>query len=161
MAELDLQATIASTIAQVRNAYWELVFAVMNLENQRISLDLAAKLVSDNRARVEIGTMAPIDVVQAQAEEATRRQTLVNAEATLQNNELALKRLIVSGTDDPVWTSTLNATDRPTPGTEAIDLEARRAERAGQPHRSPDRRRRTSSRPTSHCAACATSRCRR
>ena len=124
VADLDLQATVASTIAQVRHAYWELVFAVMNLENQRISLDLAAKLVSDNRARVEIGTMAPIDVVQAQAEEATRRQTLVNAEATLQNNELSLKRLIVNGTDDPVWTSSINATDRPTPGTEAIDLEA-------------------------------------
>ena len=68
--------------------------------------------------------MAPIDIVQAQAEEATRRQTLVNAEATLQNTELALKRLIVSGTDDPLWTSSINATDRPTPAPKAIDLEA-------------------------------------
>jgi outer membrane protein TolC len=124
VAELDLRATTASTVAQVRNAYWELVFAIMNLENQKISMDLASKLVSDNRARVEIGTMAPIDVVQAQAEEATRRQAVVNAEATLQNNELALKRLIVSGTDDPLWVGTINATDRPSPGTEAIDLEA-------------------------------------
>jgi outer membrane protein TolC len=48
----------------------------------------------------------------------------VNAEATLQNNELALKRLIVSGTEDPLWTATLNATDRVAPSTEAIDLEA-------------------------------------
>ena len=124
IADLDLQATTASTVAQVRNAYWELVFAIMNLENQKLSLDLASKLVADNRARVEIGTMAPIDVVQAQAEEATRRQAVVNAEATLQNNELALKRLIVSGTDDPLWTASINATDRPSPGTEAIDLEA-------------------------------------
>jgi outer membrane protein TolC len=124
IAELDLQATTASTVAQVRNAYWELVYAILNLENQRAALDLSSKLVSDNRARVEIGTMAPIDIVQAQAEEATRRQTVVNAEATLQNNELALKRLIVSGTDDPLWTATINATDRPAPGTEAIDLEA-------------------------------------
>ena len=123
VAELDLQATTASTVAQVRNAYWELVFAIMNLENQKISLELASKLVADNRARVEIGTMAPIDVVQAQAEEATRRQSVVNAEATLQNNELALKRLIVSGTEDPLWSATINAVDRPAPGTEAIDLE--------------------------------------
>ena len=122
-AELDLQATTASTVAQVRNAYWELVFGILNLENQRASLDLSSKLVQDNRARVEIGTMAPIDIVQAQAEEATRRQALVNAEATLQNTELALKRLIVSGTDDPLWTATLNATDRPSPSAEAIDLE--------------------------------------
>ncbi len=67
--------------------------------------------------------MAPIDIVQAQAEEATRRQNVVNAEATLQNAELALKRLIVSGTDDALWTSSINPTDRPTPGEEAIDLE--------------------------------------
>src|SRR4029450_8771289 len=87
------------------------------------SLDLASRLVRDNRARVEIGTMAPIDIVQAQAEEATRRQNVVNAEATLQNTELALKQLIVSGTDDPLWTSSINPTDRPTPGEEAIDLE--------------------------------------
>jgi outer membrane protein len=122
-AELDLQALVASTTAQVRNAYWELVYAIANLEASRASLDLSTRLVQDNRARVEIGTLAPIDVVQAQAEEATRRQTVVAAEATLQNNELALKRLIVSGTDDPLWTSTINPVDQGLPGDQAIDLE--------------------------------------
>ena len=68
------------------------MFAIDNVEAARRSLDLASKLVQDNRASVEIGTMAPIDIVQAQAEEATRRQALVNAEATRRNNELALKR---------------------------------------------------------------------
>jgi outer membrane protein TolC len=124
IAELDLQATIASTTAQVRNAYWELVFAQLNLEAQRASFDLATRLVNDNRARVEIGTMAPIDIVQAQAEQATRRQAVVNAEATLKNNELALKRLIVSGTDDPVWTASINAVDNPGTVAESFDLEA-------------------------------------
>jgi outer membrane protein len=123
VAELDLRATTASTVAQVRNAYWELAYAILNLEAQRGSLDLAAKLVQDNRARVEIGTMAPIDIVQAQAEEATRRAAVVTAEALLQNNELGLKRLIVSGTDDPLWTATINAVDRPGLSPEAIDLE--------------------------------------
>jgi outer membrane protein TolC len=123
ISELDLQGTTASIVAQVRNAYYDLVFAILNLEAQRASLDLASKLVQDNRARVEIGTMAPIDIVQAQAEEATRRQVVVNAEATLQNTELLLKRLIVSGTEDPLWTATINAVDRPAPQPEAIDLE--------------------------------------
>ena len=58
--------------------------------------------------------MAPIDVVQAQAEEANRRQQLVTAQATLRNNELALKRLIVSGTDDELWRATIVPIDRPT-----------------------------------------------
>jgi outer membrane protein TolC len=124
ISELDLRATMASTVAQVRNAYWELVFAYQAVDAAQRSLDLSSKLVQDNRSRVEIGTMAPIDIVQAQAEEATRRQQLVAAQATLRNNELALKRLIVTGTDDDMWKATINPTDRPSPGAEPIDLEA-------------------------------------
>jgi outer membrane protein TolC len=124
IAEIDLSATAATTVAQVRNAYWELVFSYQAVEAAQRSLDLATKLVQDNRSRVEIGTMAPIDVVQAQAEEASRRQQLVTAQATLRTNELALKRLIVSGTDDELWPATINPVDRPSPQPEAIDLEA-------------------------------------
>jgi outer membrane protein len=123
-SELNLKATTASTVAQVRNAYWELVYARQAVDAAQASLDLASKLVADNRSRVEIGTMAPIDVVQAQADEATRRQTLVNAQATLRNDELALKRLIVSGTDDELWAATLVPTDLPTSAPQSIDLEA-------------------------------------
>jgi outer membrane protein TolC len=68
--------------------------------------------------------MAPIDVVQAQAEAAMRRQTLVNAESTKRTTELALKRLIVAGTDDPNWTGTIDATDRPAFTPEPVDLES-------------------------------------
>jgi outer membrane protein TolC len=99
------------------------VYAYQALDAAQRSLELSSKLVQDNRSRVEIGTMAPIDVVQAQAEEATRRQQLVNAQATLRNNELALKRLIVSGTDDELWRATINPVDRPTIGPEAVDVE--------------------------------------
>jgi outer membrane protein len=123
IAELNLSSTIQSILAQTRNAYWELVYAYQAVEAAQRSLDLASKLVSDNRARVEIGNMAPIDVVQAQAEEATRRQTLVNAQATLRNNELALKRLIVNGTDDELWKATIVPSDKPTVSPQQIDVE--------------------------------------
>ncbi len=99
------------------------MFAIDNVEAARRNLELSSKLVQDNRAKVEIGTMAPIDVVQAQAEEATRRQALVTAEATRRTNELALKRLIVSGTDDDLWNATIEPTDRPALTPEPIDLE--------------------------------------
>jgi len=124
IADLDLRATVASTVAEVRNAYWELVFAYQAVDAAQRSLELAAKLVADNKMRVEIGTMAPIDVVQAQAEEATRRQQLVNTQAILRNSELALKRLIVGGTDDELWTATINPVDRPSPQPEPINLES-------------------------------------
>jgi outer membrane protein len=123
ITDLNLRATLTITEAQVRNAYWDLVFGIDNVEAARRNLELSSKLVQDNRAKVEIGTMAPIDVVQAQAEEATRRQALVTAEATRRTNELALKRLIVSGTDDDLWNATIQPTDRPATTPEPIDLE--------------------------------------
>jgi outer membrane protein len=123
ITDLNLRATLTVTEASVRNAYWDLVFAIENIEAARRNLELSTKLVEDNRMRVEIGTMAPIDVVQAQAEEATRRQALVNAEGTRRSNELALKRLIVGGTDDDLWNATIEPTDRPSVVAEAIDLE--------------------------------------
>lgn len=122
--EITLNATMTSTQANVRNAYWDLVFAIQAVEAAQNSYDLAARLVKDNQSRVEIGTLAPIDVVTAQAEQATRRQTLVQAQATVRTNELALKRLIVSGTDDPLWTSSINPVDRPPTTPEPINLEA-------------------------------------
>jgi outer membrane protein len=124
ITDLTLRGTLTATEASVRNAYWDLVFGIENVDAARRSLELSTKLVADNRARVEIGTMAPIDVVQAQAEEATRRQALVTAEATRRTNELALKRLIVGGTDDELWNATIEPTDRPSPVAEPIDLEA-------------------------------------
>lgn len=121
--EIALNSTTATTQANVRNAYWDLVFAVQAVEAAQGSFDLANRLVKDNQARVEIGTLAPIDIVTAQAEEATRRQALVQAQATLRIAELALKRLIVSGTDDPLWTSSINPVDRPPTTPEPINLE--------------------------------------
>ena len=60
--------------------------------------------MQDNQTRVEVGTMAPIDVVQAQSSRRPRSgRTLVDAEGTRRTTELALKRLIVAGTEDPNW----------------------------------------------------------
>jgi outer membrane protein TolC len=124
ISDVQLRATLTNTISNVRNAYWDFVFATQAVEVARQSLELAEKLVQDNQTRVEIGTMAPIDVVQAQAEQATRRQALVTAENTKRTTELALKRLIVSGTSDPNWAVTLDPIDRPEFRPEPVDVEA-------------------------------------
>jgi outer membrane protein len=122
MSEIGLRGTIVRTLANVRNAYWDLVYAIEAADVAGRSLSLATKLVEDNRSRVEVGAMAPLDVVQAQAEEATRRQVLTTADAARRTAELALKRLIVNGTDDPFWTAAINPVDRPTYTTEALDV---------------------------------------
>ncbi len=129
ISETQLKSTLTNTLSTVRNAYWDLVYAVQAVEAAQRSYELATRLVADNRTRVEIGTMAPIDVVQAEAEAATRRQTLVQARAARRTADLALKRLIVSGTDDEAWKSELNPVDRPafTPAPVDVDAAVRRA----------------------------------
>ena len=79
IADIDLRQAITNTVSEVRNAYWDLVYATQNLAVQQQALDLAEELIRDNEARVEIGTLAPIDVVQARSEAAARRQSLAAA----------------------------------------------------------------------------------
>lgn len=124
ISDVQLRASITNLVSNVRNAYWDYVYTTQAVEVARQSFDLATKLVQDNQTRVEIGTMAPIDVVQAQAEQATRRQALVTAENNRRTAELGLKRLIVSGTEDPNWTATLDPVDRPDFVPTTIDVEA-------------------------------------
>ena len=122
--EISVQSTVDTTVANTRNAYWDLVFAIQAVNAAQDSLDISNKLIQDNQARVEIGTLAPIDIKSAQAEAANNRLTLVQAEATVRTAELALKRLIVSGTDDPLWKASINPTDRPAAAPEPINPEA-------------------------------------
>ncbi len=124
IADIDLRQTITNTVSAVRNAYWDLLYATGTLEVQQQALDLAEALIRDNEARVEIGTLAPIDVVQARSEAAARRQSLAQAEQVLATAELVLKQLIVGGTDDDYWASTLNPVDQPTLEVPPIDLGA-------------------------------------
>ena len=123
ISDIDLRQMITNTVADVRNAYWELLYSVASVNVQQQALDLAEQLVQDNRARVEIGTLAPIDIVQAQSEAAARRQTLAQAQQALRTAELALKSLIVDGTQDELWTVELNPVDQPELSQPPIDLE--------------------------------------
>jgi outer membrane protein TolC len=123
ISEESARATVTQTVANVRNAYWDLVFAQSAVDVARRATELADKLVEDNQARVEVGTLAPLDIVQAQAEAATRRQNLAAAEAAAQTAEIALKRFLVSGTDDPMWRQTLRPVDLPQLSPPPADVE--------------------------------------
>lgn len=124
ISEIQLQSSIINIVSNVRNAYWDLVFGVRSVEVARRSVELAEQLVRDNQTRVEVGTMAPIDVVQAQSQAATQRQNLAVAEGTRRTNELALKRLIVAGTQDPNWSAELVPADRPEFAPTPVDVPA-------------------------------------
>jgi outer membrane protein TolC len=124
ISDVQLRATITNTLSNVRNAYWDYVFAIESVDVAKQSVALATQLVKDNQTRVEVGTMAPIDVVQAQSQAATQQQNLVTVQGAMRTAELALKRLIVSGTQDPNWNVRIDPTDRPDFRAEPIDIEA-------------------------------------
>jgi outer membrane protein TolC len=111
VTDITLRTRITNITATTQNAYWDLLAAIRAIEAAKQSLALAEKLIEDNRVRVEVGTLAPMDIVSAQAEAATRRQTLTQAEATRRTAELVLKRLIVSETNDPVWRASIEPID--------------------------------------------------
>ena len=124
ISDVQLRSTITNTLSNVRSAYWDYVFATQAVEVTQQSVNLAEQLVKDNQTRVEVGTMAPIDVVQAQSQAATARQNLATAQQTRHTAELALKRHIVNGTQDPNWNAQLDPVDRPEFRPEPIDVEA-------------------------------------
>ncbi|HVH27364.1 MAG TPA: TolC family protein [Vicinamibacterales bacterium] len=124
ISEIQLQATIINTVSNVRNAYWDFAVSVQAVEVARSTVQLAEQLVRDNQTRVEVGTMAPIDVIQAQAQAATARQNLAVAEGLRRTNEVMLKRLIVNGTQDPNWSSSIDPIESPDFVPETVDVGA-------------------------------------
>ena len=123
ISDIDLEETVVNTLADVSLAYWDLVYARAAVDVQRQALTLAEQFVEDSLFRVEVGTMAPIDVVQARSEAASRRQLLAQAVEAQRTNELILKELIVGGTSDPLWNAEIDPTDQPRIEATSIDLQ--------------------------------------
>ena len=113
IADIDLQQTILNTSRSVRNAYWDLSYAIASLEVQKQSLELARESLRNNRARVEIGTMAPIDIVEAESEVAQREEAVILAEASIERAEDALRALIYDPAMPDFWNVKLEVVEMP------------------------------------------------
>ncbi len=96
------QNQIMQTVSQIENIYWDLVNAYENVKVQQRALELADKTLSDTQKQVDIGTLAPITVVQAQSSVATARQNLIVAQTNLQLQQLLMKNAITKNNTDPI-----------------------------------------------------------
>jgi len=85
---------VSTTVSQVQNIYWDVVNAYEDVRVKERSLALANKTLSDNRKQVEIGTLAPIEIVRAESEAATRQQDLIISQTNLQLQQSLLKNAI-------------------------------------------------------------------
>jgi outer membrane protein len=124
LSDINLESVITQTARGVRNAYWDLSYAINNLKAQQEALTLSEQSLKDNQKRVEIGTMAPIDIVQAQAEVASNESGVIVAEAAIKQAQDRLRALILDPSTPNFWTLEFDPTD-PAPFTEqAVDVDA-------------------------------------
>ena len=124
LSDIQLQGLVTQTLRNVKNAYWDLSYAINNLKAQQESLALSRQSLKDNQKRVEIGTMAPIDIVQAQAEVATNESTVIVAEAAIKQAQDNLRALILDPATPDFWNVAFEPSDAAAFDERAIDLDA-------------------------------------
>jgi outer membrane protein TolC len=96
-SELTLKQTIMNVVTTVEQTYYDLISARENVAVQEKAVELATQLVTENKKRVEVGALAPLDQQQAEAQAASSLATLIAARNTLAVQQRTLKQLI---TDD-------------------------------------------------------------
>jgi outer membrane protein TolC len=124
LSDVQFHATIINTVASVKGYYYDLIYAFDNLEAARANLELAKKLLNENEIRVKVGTMAPLDVVTAQAEVASREVDVITAENTLAQAQDNLKQAIFPANDAAMWATQITPVDRPSADPVPVDTEA-------------------------------------
>jgi outer membrane protein TolC len=102
IADQTLVQQVITSITAVGNAYWELVFARGNVDVAREEIALADKTYNDNKKQVDVGTLAPLEIVQAEAQLATAQQALIVAQTTVLQDQLTLLNLIAKDPNSPV-----------------------------------------------------------
>ncbi|MCS7025053.1 MAG: TolC family protein [Bryobacteraceae bacterium] len=94
VADLVFKQQVIVTVSNIINIYWDLVSFSEDVKVRKQALALAEKLLSDNKKQVEIGTLAPIEIVRAEAEVARNQQDLTVAETRLLQQETILKNAL-------------------------------------------------------------------
>jgi outer membrane protein TolC len=135
LTDSQLRSVMTEQLTFVEQAYWDLVFASRNLEVQTSALAQARGQVASNERQAEVGTLAPIDVIEAQTQVARFEQTVASAQQSLTEAENRIKSLMLRDRTAPQWNRAItpaDLTDRPTPAIaveEAVKLAlARRPE---------------------------------
>jgi outer membrane protein len=120
LVNLDLKNTdsqfsqkVTDTISNIQTQYWSLVSAIRDYDIKRQSVRLAQINLRDNKRKVEVGTLAPIDVTDAEATMAQRQVDLISSEETLLSQENALRALVSTDRTSEIWSKVIVPTDTP------------------------------------------------
>ncbi|HET6199016.1 MAG TPA: TolC family protein [Candidatus Acidoferrales bacterium] len=100
---LTFEEQVINSVTQVENQYWQLVYARQNVDVQKAALATSQKLYEDNKRQLEIGTLAPLDVLTAESEIATDNQLVIQAQTNLLQQQTLLLQLITKNLLDPAF----------------------------------------------------------
>ena len=103
---------LIALVNQVQTLYWNMVFAREDIKVKQRSLDLATKTNEDNKRQVEIGTLAPIEVVKSESEIANRKEELIRAQFLLEQYDDQMKKYVSSFSDLSKITVAIDPTDK-------------------------------------------------
>ncbi|HEY3159548.1 MAG TPA: efflux RND transporter permease subunit, partial [Vicinamibacterales bacterium] len=123
-SELRFRESAVQTIATVKQAYWTLKATRANVIVQQRSLELAAELARQTKIRVDAGQIPPLDLVQAEAEMAQRRENLIRARTGDDDAEDRLRRLIMDPADASFWRTHLDPIEEPVGQASMPDVDA-------------------------------------
>jgi outer membrane protein len=101
ITDSSFRQQILYTVNQVETIYWGLVSAFEDVQAKERALEQSTQLESDTQKQLDIGTMAPLDVVQAQSTVASDKQALISSQSTLQYQQLVMKQAIARNLNDP------------------------------------------------------------
>jgi outer membrane protein TolC len=123
IAGTRLRESEIHTTANVKTAYWNLASAIATVDARKSALELAQELVRVNKAKVDVGTLPPLDLVSAQAEVASDQEQLIIAETAVKESEDRLRQLIFDPTDRATWSVKIEPVDAPPISTVLVDLD--------------------------------------
>jgi outer membrane protein TolC len=123
-ADLQLQQRITQTGRNVRAAYYQLVGAIAGLEVAEGSLDLSRQQLKNNETRVEVGTMAPIDIVAAKAEVASNEENVIIQQSNIESAQDQLRALVMNPSQPGFWSARFAPSEQPVLAPKAIDVDA-------------------------------------
>jgi outer membrane protein len=102
LSDVAFRLQIITTVDQIENMYWDLVYAYENQRVKEESLTFSQKTLSDTKKQVEIGSLAPIEAVRAQSTVAADQQALTVAKTNLQLQQLVMKNALSRTLHDPM-----------------------------------------------------------
>ncbi len=122
-SDADFRRQTIDIISQVQTAYWDLVFALRNQQNQVANVNLARENLRQIEAKIEVGSAAPLARAEVNTELANREGDLLLATQQVATSENDLKRLILRDPTAPEWSQSLVPTDTPAYSDEPIVVE--------------------------------------